>query len=97
MDNKDEPRKPITFRKQSERIIRINSTSKVIMYLIPTPKVLIDGEPIKDITHDLAILIEKTIKSQIANAPQDYQNYNIEWGEDSDHHPAVQIQKSADQ
>jgi hypothetical protein len=94
MNNKNGPRK---FVKQNECTIRTNSTSKVVINSTPTPKVSVDDESIKDITEDLAMLIAKTIQTQIANELRDYQNYKLEWGMDSDKYPAVQIQKIADQ
>lgn len=94
MNNKNWPRK---FAKQNECTIRINSTSKVVIHSTPTPKVSVDDEPIKDITDGLAMLIAKTIQTQIANELRDYQNYKLELSMDSDKHPAVQLQKIADQ
>jgi hypothetical protein len=94
MNNKDEQRrfvKPTTMC-----TIRLNSASKIAIDTTPPLKVFIDNYQIKDITREFATLIENAVQAQIIDARQDYQDYILEWGVDSDKRLAVQILKKAD-
>lgn len=86
------------FTKSGEQVVRIKSSSKVAFGIAPTPEIYLDDNTvILTDTEDMAILIVSAVRKQIVDAGRDYKSYLIEWGDDSDGRPAVQLQKTVGQ